>query len=76
MAWHDRWTLYVDSKVLGGTFCIHELEVLTTDQLTLLKAECDGWLDEWRGRKWNRKVTTEYFSTELERLIKLRHEHP
>ena len=47
MNWHDRWTLYVDSKVLGGTFCIHELDVLTDDQLALLVGECDALLEEW-----------------------------
>ena len=68
MNWHDRWTLYVDSKVLGGTFCIHELDVLTDDQLALLVGECDALLKEWGTRKWNRKDTYRYFSQEIKRL--------
>ena len=68
MNWHDRWTLYVDSKALQGTFCIHELDVLTDDQLAVLGDECNALLEEWGTRKWHRKDTYRYFSQEIKRL--------
>ena len=68
MPWHDRWTLYVDSKALHDTFCIHELDALTDDQLAVLGDECNALLEEWGKRKWNRKDTYRYFSQEIKRI--------